>query len=66
VTEKNHLWKIKFADKTAVFVSTGSSEHEDAIELATVALFGEGQASFKGLEPEHPLEKLEYLGTVIT
>ena len=65
MTEKNHLWRIKFKDKAAVFVSCGKSEHESAIELATIALFGE-QGSFEGLEPEHPLEKLEYLGTVIT
>jgi len=66
MTEKNHLWKIKFKDKPPVFVSTGSSEHEPAVDVATIALFGEDQASFKGLEPEHPLEKLEYLGTVVS
>ena len=66
MTEKNHLWKIKFQDKTAIFVSTGSSEHEPAVEVATLALFGEEQASFEGLEPEHPLEKLEYLGIVVS
>ena len=65
MTEKNHLWKIKFKDKTAVFVSTGSSVHVSAVEVAELALFGE-QEAFEGLGPEHPLEKLEYLGTVIT
>ena len=66
MTEKNHLWKIKFKDKFPVFVSTGASEHDSAVEVAILALFGEEQASFEGLEPEHPLEKLEYLGTVIS
>lgn len=66
MTEDNHLWKIKFKDKKSIFVSTGSSEHDSAVDVAILSLFGEDQASFEGLEPEHPLEKLEYLGTVVS
>ena len=65
MTERSHLWKIKIKDKVSVYVATDEAEHEAAFTVAVISLFGD-QASFEGLEPEHPLEKLEYLGEVIT
>jgi hypothetical protein len=65
MTEKQHLWKIKLRDKAVTYVVTEEAEYETAVKLLVDSLFGK-QASFKGLEPEHPIEKLEYLGAVIT
>ena len=65
MTELNHLWKIKFKGKDGAYVVTADDDFKMAVEKTIIGLFGD-QASFQGLEPEHPIEKIEHLGKVIT
>lgn len=65
MTELNHLWKIKFKGKEPKYVVTADDDFNMAVEKTIIGLFGD-QKTFKGLEPEHPIEKIEHLGKVIT
>jgi len=65
MTELNHLWKIKIKGEDPKYVVTAQDDFKMAVEKVVLRTYGD-QSSFDGMQPEHPVEKIEHLGQVIT